>query len=174
MPARQLQGVIHHLRRTVGARGLREVCDAELLKRFAAARDEAAFELLVWRHGKMVFNVCRRICRDPHDAEDAFQAVFLALVRNAGSISKDESVGGWRFRVAYRVAQKARMRATQRSGRFHAMADLESVPGTADPAASAAWREVGVLIDDELQRLPEKYRLPFVLCHLEGQSNAEA
>src|SRR5262249_52938725 len=92
----------------------------------------------------------------------------------AGSISKDECVGGWLYRVAYRVAQKARMRATQRSGRFHAMADLESVPGTADPAASAAWREVGVLIDDELQRLPEKYRLPFVLCHLEGQSNAEA
>jgi hypothetical protein len=72
MPAK-LQGVIHHLRRTVGARGLREVRDAELLKRFTADRDEAAFELLVWRHGKMVFNVCRRICRDGHDAEDAFR-----------------------------------------------------------------------------------------------------
>src|SRR5262249_57608792 len=101
MPARQLQGVIHHLRRTVGAQGLREVRDAELLKRFAAARDEAAFELLVWRHGKMVFNVCRRICRDPHDAEDAFQAVFLALVRKAGSITQDESLGGCPYPAAY-------------------------------------------------------------------------
>src|SRR5262249_61021685 len=116
MPARQLQGVIHHLRRTVGARGLREVPDAELLKRFTADRDEAAFELLVWRHGKMVFNVCRRVCRDGHDAEDAFQAAFLALVRKAGSISKHESVGGWLYKVAYRVAQTARVRATRRAG----------------------------------------------------------
>src|SRR5262249_38788383 len=173
MPASQPQGIINHPRRTVGARGLREVPDAELLKRFTADRDEAAFELLVWRHGKMVLNVCRRLCRDGHDAEDAFQAAFLILVRKAASISKHESVGGWLYKVAYRVAQTARVRTARRTSRVQA-ADLESVPGSADPASTAAWREVRRLIDDELHRLPEKYRLPFVLCHLEGHSNADA
>jgi RNA polymerase sigma factor (sigma-70 family) len=174
MPAKQLQGVIHHLRRTVGARGLREVPDAELLKRFLADRDEAAFELLVWRHGKMVFNVCCRISGDEHEAEDAFQATFLVLARKAGSISKCESVGGWLYKVAYRVAQTARLRAAQRTGRLQPSPDLESIPGTADPVSSASWREVRLLIDDELHHLPEKYRLPFILCHLEGHSNADA
>lgn len=173
MPAKQLQGVIQHLRRTVGTRGLREVPDAELLKRFRAERDEAAFELLVWRHGKMVFNVCRRICRDGPDAEDAFQAAFLALVRKAQSIRQQDSVGGWLYKVAYRAAQLARLRTARRNERMQ-VADLDSMPGSTDPASSAAWREVRLLIDDELLRLPEKYRVPFVLCHLEGHSNADA
>src|SRR5262245_58637640 len=174
MPAKQLQGVIHHLRRTVGAHGLREVPDAELLNRFTAGHDEAAFELLVWRHGKMVYNLCRRVCRDGHEAEDAFQATFLALVRKGGSIIKRASVGGWLYQVAFRVAQNARSRAARRTGRLQPAADLESVAGSSDPASDAAWRELRGVIDDELNRLPEKYRLPFVLCHLEGQSNADA
>ena len=86
------QGVIHHLRGTVAGRGLPTLPDAELLERFVRRRDGAAFELLVWRHGKMVFNVCRRLLRDPRDAEDAFQATFLALARHAGSIRAREAV----------------------------------------------------------------------------------
>jgi RNA polymerase sigma factor (sigma-70 family) len=112
--------------------------------------------------------------RDEHDAEDAFQATFLVLARKAGSIRKSESVGGWLYKVAYRVAQTARVRAAQRTGLLQPSPDLESVPGSADPVSAAAWREVRLLIDDELHRLPEKYRLPFVLCHLEGHSNADA
>src|SRR5262245_51293467 len=174
MPASQLQGIINHLRRTVGARGLREVPDAELLKRFTADRDEAAFELLVWRHGKMVLNVCRRVCRDGHDAEDAFQATFLALVRKASSISKHEAVSSWLYKVAYRAAHASRARSARQTGRFRHGDDLDSIPGSSDPESTAAWREIRGLIDDEVLRLPEKYRLAFVLCHLEGHSNADA
>ena len=106
----QLHVVVRHLRRLVGE-GSAEPTDRQLLARFAAGRDEAAFAALVERHGPLVWGVCRRVLHDPHLAEDAFQATFLVLVRRAGSIRKHGSVGSWLHGVAYRVAVKARTRA---------------------------------------------------------------
>src|SRR5437764_10302257 len=105
MSASQLRAVLRRLRRSGDHAG---VTDAQLLERYAAGRDEAAFELLLWRHGPMVWAVCRRLlCREA-DAEDAFQATFLALVRRAGSVTRREAVGAWLYRVAYRAALRAR------------------------------------------------------------------
>src|SRR6266705_3488916 len=103
----QLRSLVRHLRRITG-RVDAGVPDAELLHRYVAEGDEAAFELLLWRHGPMVRGVCRRVLRHTQDAEDAFQATFLALVRKAVSISQRESLAGWLYRVAYRVALRAR------------------------------------------------------------------
>jgi RNA polymerase sigma factor (sigma-70 family) len=148
------------------------VCDAELLERFVRGRDEAAFELLVWRHGKMVFGVCRRLLRHEQDAEDAFQATFVALARRAGALSRRESVGGWLYRVAYRIGLRARADTARRTARQRAAAlRTEHVIDAAEEAASRELRQV---IDEEVNRLPAKYRVPFVLCQLGGYSNAEA
>src|SRR5229473_4424803 len=107
MSPRQLQDVLHYLRRTVASPGSHRVADAELLERFVHGQDEAAFEALLLRHGKMVLSTCRRILRDTPEAEDAFQATFLALAQRAGSIGKRACVGGWLYRVAYRMALAA-------------------------------------------------------------------
>src|SRR5437762_5308522 len=99
------------LRKELDPSGSASVPDAELLERFARHRDETAFELLVWRHQRMVFGVCRRVLHNVHDAEDAFQATFLALARKAGRITRGEALAGWLYRVACRVALHARARA---------------------------------------------------------------
>jgi erythromycin esterase len=156
---------IRQLRPTLRPGAGSGLSDAELLRRWAKARDEAAFEVLVWRHGPMVAATCRRLLPRPADVEDAFQATFLALVRKAAAIRRHDSVGGWLHRVAYRVALRARARAAQ-SG---------PVPEPAAPPDEAhLWRDVRPVIDEEVNRLPEHYRLPFVLCHLDGKTNEEA
>src|SRR5262245_15351625 len=109
----QFDPVIRHLRRLVGPLSAGGLTDRHLLERFVTHRDEAAFEVLVWRHGTLVWNVCRRVLHHTQDAEDAFQATFLALVRKAASIGKRESVGSWLYKVAYRVALRARSRAVR-------------------------------------------------------------
>src|SRR4051812_23274711 len=91
--------------------------DSQLLERFVAGRDEAAFEVLVWRHGPMVFSLCRRLLRGEQDAEDAFQAPFLALARKAGSIGKRQAVASWLYQVAYRIALRARAASGKRARR---------------------------------------------------------
>src|SRR5262249_33189711 len=147
------------------------VPDAQLLERFTARQDEAAFELLVWRHGGMVLRLCRRLLRDAHEAEDAFQATFLALARRAGSVGRRGSVGGWLHRVAYRVALDARARWEKWDARTRV--DAPRAVSAPDPAVEAARREACQALDAEVDRLPEKFRIPFVLCDLEGWSNAE-
>src|SRR5262249_11379095 len=148
------------------------VPDTDLLERFAAVRDEAAFELLAWRHGPMVLGVCRRVLGDFHEAEDAFQATFLVLARKAASAARHRSAGGWLHTVAYRVALRARARRAARTARERPLG--EPPPDAAlDPAGEAARREVRRVIDEEVNRLPEKYRTPFVLFHLEGRGSAE-
>jgi RNA polymerase sigma factor (sigma-70 family) len=162
-----LRILLQHLRRGRAAPGAPEADDATLLDRFVRGRDEAAFELLVWRHGTMVYNVCRRVLRDAHAAEDAFQATFLVLVRKASSVGRREALAGWLYRVAHRVALRARSRAGPRT--------------TADPPEPAVeapdavlWRDLRPVLDEEVDRLPEKYRLPVVLCYLSGLTTAEA
>jgi RNA polymerase sigma factor (sigma-70 family) len=140
--------------------------DRQLLDRFAAGRDEGAFAALVGRHGPMVLRVCRRVLGDAHDAEDAFQATFLVLARSAGAVRRSEALASWLHGVARRTALAARRR------RAHEQRGTAAPPG--DPAWQAAWREVQAVLDDEVGRLPAKYRAPFVLCFLEGKSRPEA
>src|SRR5437879_9363829 len=110
----KLYGVIQYLRDLVPARGSAGGSDSELLEQFVTRRDEAAFEALVRRHGPMVLGVCRRALPNPHDAEDAFQATFLVLVRRAGSIARRELLGNWLYGVAYHTARAARVAAGRR------------------------------------------------------------
>jgi RNA polymerase sigma factor (sigma-70 family) len=166
-----LRTVLHHLRRLGGVPDGSGVGDAQLVERFVRSRDEAAFELLVRRHERLVLNVCRRVLPDSHDAEDAFQATFLVLVRKAASIGKRDSVAGWLYRVAYRVALRARSRSACRAAR-EKPADLAALPAPEVP--DAAWRELRPLLDQEVGHLPEKYRVPVVLCYLESRTYDEA
>ncbi|MCU0704862.1 MAG: RNA polymerase sigma factor [Fimbriiglobus sp.] len=136
------------------------VSDTDLLRRFAAGRDEAAFELLVWRYRGLVANVCRRVLGNPHDAEDAAQAAFLVLARKAANI-RGKTLAAWLSRVAFRCAVKVR-----RSRRPFAV--LPDIPACPPPEPLDAH------LDAELDRLPEKYRTPMVLCYLHGLSYAEA
>jgi RNA polymerase sigma factor (sigma-70 family) len=137
--------------------------DAELLDRFVKGGDQAAFELLVRRHEAMVFGVCRRIVGDRQDAEDVFQATFLALACKAGSIRQGEAVAGWLYRVACRGALQVRA-AAQRRRRLHRLdAELDSLP-----APPELRHDLAPVLDEELSQLPEKLRTPVVLCYLLG------
>jgi RNA polymerase sigma factor (sigma-70 family) len=164
-PAAALQ----HIRRLCARRGDGGLSDARLLERFVASGDEAAFEVLVWRHGPMVLGVCRRVLRKHHDAEDAFQATFLALARQAGSIGKRASLGSWLYQVACRTARRAGRQARKHTGETVPLDSLPA-PVETDPVA---WRELRLALDEELLRLPEKYRSPLVLTYLEGLTNHE-
>jgi RNA polymerase sigma factor (sigma-70 family) len=149
------------------------VPDAELLSRYARGGDQAAFELLVWRHGPMVWGLCRRVLGHAQDAEDAFQAAFLALARKAGSIGEGAALAGWLYRVAFRAALAAR-EARQRRAAAEKQTPPRKGPGPGeDPAREAAGREMARLIDDEVARLPDRFRVPFILCELEGRCRAE-
>jgi RNA polymerase sigma factor (sigma-70 family) len=162
--------VTHYLRRLLSSPQASRLGDAQLLERFVRQRDEAAFEVLMWRHGPKVLGVCRRILHHEQDAEDAFQATFLILVRKASSIGKRQSLGSWLYRVAYHVALRARRTAAKRTKRQIKAPDVpaaESVP-------EVVWRDLRPVLDEEVNQLPEKYRAPFVLCYLDGMTNEEA
>jgi len=139
------------------------------LARFVAQRDDAAFTSLVRRHGPMVMGVCTRLLNDVQEAEDAFQATFLVLVRRAGSIGQPDLLGNWLYGVAYRTALKARGDAARRRRHQRALVDQPSVDSTED----VVWRDLRPILDEELDRLAPKYRVPFVLCHLEGHTHEE-
>jgi RNA polymerase sigma factor (sigma-70 family) len=143
--------------------------DGQLLKRYCSRQDGAAFEALVRRHGPMVFSVCRRVCRQQQDAEDAFQASFLVLARKAKSIRPAEAVGNWLHGVAYRTALRARATAARRVAREK---QVKNVPHPTIEN-TAAENELEALLDQELSRLANKYRLPLVLCELEGRSRKD-
>jgi RNA polymerase sigma factor (sigma-70 family) len=160
-----MQNVIRHLRRAALLRDGGGLADEQLLECFLAQRDNCAFEALLRRHGPMVLGVCRRVLGSVHDAEDAFQATFLVLVRRAASVYPRHAVGPWLYGVAYRTAMKARVMAARRRAREMRVAEGHSASNT----NGAGWDELSVLLDDELSRLPEKYRAPVVLCYLEGR-----
>jgi RNA polymerase sigma factor (sigma-70 family) len=162
--------LLRHLRRVVAVEHVSQLSDGELLARFAARREEAAFAALVKRHGPLVLGVCRRVLHDWHGAEDAFQATFLVLARKAGTVDRTGAVAAWLHQVAYRVAIKERARSASRQRRERA-AGSERL---ADPLAEITGRELLTALDEEVQRLPEKYRAPLVLCYLEGRTGDEA
>jgi RNA polymerase sigma factor (sigma-70 family) len=162
--------VLKQLRRTWLRHDGAELTDGQLLDAYLTLRDEAAFEALVRRHGPMVLGVCRRVLRHAQDAEDAFQATFVVLVRKAAKILPREMVGNWLHGVAYRTALEARAAAARRRAResqVRPMPSLESGP-------AERWHELQVVLDQELDRLPDRYRLPIVLCELEGKTHKEA
>src|SRR5262249_52967043 len=144
--------------------------DAELLERFVVVRDEAAFAALVRRYGGLVLAACRRVLAEPADVEDAFQATFLVLVRKAPSIRRHQAVGGWLYRVAHRTALQVRA-DVERRRLIEPTTQIEpAAPDGPDPS----WREVCALLYTELDRLPEKFRLPLILCYLDGKTRDEA
>lgn len=163
--------ILKYLRRVLGTAADGGVPDAELLRRFLSQRDEAAFELLLWRHAAMVLHVCRRLLRDTDAIEDAFQATFLVFVRKAGSIRRSESLGGWLYRVAYRIALKARQQSAKRESVEHRDSPIDLPDASTEDAAT---RELRRIVCEEVDRLPARYRTPIVACFFEGKTHEEA
>ena len=165
-----LDAVTQHVRSLVLPQHFHDQTDGELLRAFSTRNDQTAFAVLVKRHGALVLAVCRRVLHQLEDAEDAFQATFLVLARHASSLGSKDSVAGWLHGVSYRIALNARRAATRRLKHER---EAQSMQPT-NPAWEAAWREVQLLLDEAIGRLPEKYREPFVLCCLHRQSCSEA
>lgn len=162
--------VVQMLRERVVRAELETTTDAQLLQWFIAERDEAAFAALVRRHGAMVWGVCQRILRQDQDAEDAFQATFIVLLRKAASIHPPSMLGNWLYGVAHQVSVKARaMNAKRMIREKQSPLPLANAEAKQDP-----WRELKLLLDQELSLLPEKYRAIIVLCDLEGKTRKEA
>jgi RNA polymerase sigma factor (sigma-70 family) len=145
--------------------------DADLLARFVATRDAAAFAELVRRHGALVFGVCRRVTGHPQDAEDAFQAAFLVLAKKAGSLRNAALLGNWLYGVAFRVAWRAKRSVNRRRAREVPVAVLPDPPA---PVPSSPVPELAPILDEELAALPACYRDAIVLCDLRGASREEA
>src|SRR5262249_28601334 len=160
--------LLHYLDSLRAAEAVREQTDRQLLERFVTAHDEAAFAVLLQRHGPLVLRVGRQVLPPEHAAEDAFQATFLVLALRAASVRKS-SLGSWLHGVAHRTALAAERRARRRRKYEQRVA----VPAQVPPYdASAA--ELQRALDEETRQLPEKYRLPFLLCCLEGKSRQGA
>jgi RNA polymerase sigma factor (sigma-70 family) len=170
MSADQPRDVLGQLRRAALLRDGAGMTDGQLLGRFVADRDGAAFAALVRRHGPMVLGACRRVLRHEQDAEDAFQATFLVLARKAASVGRRELLGNWLYGVAHRTALDARAAAARRRARERQVSPMPE-PEVRDGAD--AGPDLRPLLDQELSRLPDKYRVPVVLCDLEGRTRRE-
>jgi RNA polymerase sigma factor (sigma-70 family) len=170
MAKQSLNGALQHLRKVAAVQTSRGVSDRKLLERFVGAHDEASFTVLIERHGPMVLGVCRRALANFHDAEDACQATFLVLARRAASVRKKASLSSWLHGVASRVAAKLTRDYARRKSRERGV----DAPAPKDPAAEVSWREVQTILDEELQRLPDRYRAPLILCYLECMTRDEA
>ncbi len=162
--------LLKHIHKLVAAQAFRNLSDRALLDSWIVRRDEAAFAALVERHGSMILAVCRRVLRRLHDAEDACQATFLVLARKAGSIRKKDSLSSWLHGVAFRVASDLKKRDARKQNEGKS---IDEVPG-GDTVSEVTWQEAQVVLDEELNRLPESYRAPLVLCYLEGRARDEA
>jgi RNA polymerase sigma factor (sigma-70 family) len=162
--------VVQHLRQAVLKQDGAGLSDGELLGYFVEQQNETAVAALVRRHGPMVWGVCRRVLRNDHDAEDAFQATFLVLVRRAASITPREMVGNWLYGVAHKTALKARAMRTKRQAKETQVTEMPE-PTVAQQNHGDDLQEA---LDQELSRLPDKYRVAIVLCDLEGKTRKEA
>jgi RNA polymerase sigma factor (sigma-70 family) len=149
---------------------LRGLKDDQLLARFFESHEDSAFSVLVERYGPLVYGVCRRILADSNDAEDAFQATFLVLVRKGGSLRDPGRLASWLYGVAYRTARKARAKAALRTKSERQAGEMP----TKSAGHEMTYDELQALLDEEISQLPEKYALPLVLCYLEGKTNAQA
>ena len=166
MPTGRMHGVLRELRRAALLHEGGDLSDEQLLDHFLGEHDEAAFEALVRRHGPMVMGVCRRILHNAHDAEDAFQATFLVLVRKAASIIPRAMVASWLYGVAYRTALGARTANARRRAKEKEMPRREALD-------QDIWSKLRPLLDHELSHLPDKYRLPIVLHYFEDLTGVE-
>ena len=168
MATGQANRIVDQLRWIVHDGGQRTRTDGQLLDGFIGRQDESAFAEIVRRHGPMVYGLCKRLLGNAHDAEDAFQATFMVLVRRARAVSPRELVGNWLYGVAYRVALDAASRVSRRRAREKQVVDMPHPTTTPEDAA-----DLRPVLDLELSRMPEKYRVPIVLCELEGRSRRE-
>src|SRR5262249_15410779 len=146
--------------------------DAQLLDQFVVRRDPSAFAELLQRHGSLVWGTCRRVLHNATDADDAFQATFLVLARKAQLVRT--SVAGWLCRVAYRIATNLKNSSAQRRALEKQAAAMNKGGACHEGVAEAGWQEVRLVLDEELDRLPDKYRLPIVLCYMQRKTNDEA
>ncbi|MGE3804537.1 MAG: RNA polymerase sigma factor [Gemmataceae bacterium] len=169
MAQANLSRVLQAMRRLVGGSDPDAESDGALLARHRAG-DQAAFAALVRRHGGLVWNVCQRVLGDRHHADDAFQATFLVLLRRADRLDGSRSLAGWLQAVALRTAVRARADAARRREREALVPELDMSSRTEE----ASWQLLRPVLDEELARLPDKYRQPVVLCYLEGKTNDEA
>ncbi len=165
---------VRHLRGILAAQYRRDDSDEQLLQAFAACHDDSAFAALVHRHGPMVLHVCRRVLGHEQDAEDAFQATFLVLARNAAKLRKKTALASYLHGTAYRIALNAKRSAARRRKYENSLGALTQPRSPVDPSDDLLWRDVRALLDEEIARLPEKYRSVLVLCCLEHLSQAEA
>ena len=170
MATSTLNPIIDRLRIAMLMRDGAGPTDGQLLESFVSQQDEAAFAVLVRRHGPMVLGACRRVLSNHHDAEDAFQATFLILVRKADSIVPQGMVANWLYGVAYRTALKARTILAKQRVRER---QVKEMPEPEAAEADHCWRDLRPLLDQELSQLPDKYRLAVVLCDLEGKTGKE-
>jgi RNA polymerase sigma factor (sigma-70 family) len=170
MASEALTDFLKRLRGNRAVRGIGEWTDEQLLERFVSCQDESAFDAVVQRHGPMVLGVCRHLLTDAHDVEDSFQATFLVLVSKAASIRTRTLLANWLYRVAYRVALRARANAARRRARETQGVEMAA----AEPDAEGIEPELRPILYEELNRLPDKYRVPIVLCYLQGKTNEEA
>lgn len=192
MVHRPLGSVLRQLPTLAASTSKQETTDGQLLDQFLRWQDEAAFAVLLRRHGPLVWGLCGRLLRNPADAADAFQATFLVLARKAGAIRQRHSVASWLYGVAYRLSLKVRAAGVRRRQREQLAGDgvassfgddsegttmldrLASATVHDDPATLAARHDLRTLLDEELERLPAKYREPLILCYLEGKTNEQA
>jgi RNA polymerase sigma factor (sigma-70 family) len=170
MATRQLDGLVRHIRHIALGNDGGGMTDGELVKCFVSQGDEAAFAALVRRYGPLVLGVCRRVLRHRQDAEDAFQATFLVLLHKAGSIVRPELVGHWLYGVAYFTAKNAKASTARRRNRERQASEMARAQQFSEEDGLSELRHV---LDEELSRLPEKYRVPVVLCELQGKNRKE-
>ena len=170
MPKAPFSDVLQYLRKVCAVQEARDLSDRQLLKRFLVQHEDAAFTVLVQRHGPMVFGVCQRVLADVHHAEDCLQATFMVLVRRAPSLRLKASLATWLYAVAQRVAHRSRAQSLARHQRERR---VEPMP-CREPLDELTWQELRAVLDEEIARLPEKYQAPLVLCYLQGKSQEQA
>jgi RNA polymerase sigma factor (sigma-70 family) len=167
-----LASVLHHIRCLAETEDQRQQSDQQLLELFQHHHDDAAFAVLIRRHGRLVLSALRRVLSEEADVEDAFQATFLVLLRKASSVRWQASMGSWLFGVAHRIALKARANALRRQSRESKASKAR--PRAQEEAADLTWREALGLLHEELDRLPDTYLLPLLLCYLDGKTREDA